>query len=734
MFPLLHRCGIVFVLLILFGLQADERRSAQAGPRSSLAVSPAEPAQTTVVISDTVRLAGAKRLGINLGGHSQWGADIILKNLVINPGFEAGHFGMIFLTLPGATATRLQADFWETAWNNDQYGIGQPVGFWDGAEYEIVSGPARGRTGTVASFTHDDERYTFHLDSPGPAPNTGDAVMLRKAFPGYLRDYQPFNQADTATTRPGSPGLQSLELLPPDEAWQSAWWYGMDSYWRDSDRTAGKLLLVDGAWRFEVWARADNPGEHLTVRFYREGLPPFLDETIPLSTTWQPIVREFTVPPGGDPYGLSDPDPNAFHGILLLALQRDTDGGRVWVDDISLARADHTNPTVFTDNFVERLQELRPGVVRDWGLGQLGSTLDSQLAPAWGRGSNSFTPAVRIPDDFHYSLHDFLALAAYLDAEPWYMIPPTFSAAEMTNLMAYLAAPAGSHPYADRRAALGQNAPWTELFDLIHLEFGNEAWGANGFGDPFIGATFRGGERLGQVAGERLGMLRASPYFVPERFNLIIGSQASVPWRSHEIEVNSSSHDSIALAPYFGILEEWGSDEEIWGPVFARAVQDTRPNGWVGEAQAHMNALASDTRLSIYEVNFHTTDGSAPLEIRNAYVTGQPAALAGLALLYAALSARLGHPGSGCLLRPSVFLSDEQWRVCAAVGNVAGFGSNTTQAPCLAGAGTDQSGHPGQSAGDGGQRKPCVGAAAPQRRDASHRSSLYSRLRLAGRQ
>ena len=586
-----------------------------------------QPTHSTIVISDTVRVANAKRLGINLGDHSQWGSGIILKNVVSNPGFEAGDFGMIFMPLAGVTATRFQADFWETAWNNDQYWIGQPVGFWNGAAYEVVSGPAKGRRGTVTSFTHEDGRYTFHLDSSGATPQPGDAVFVRQSLSGYYSDAQPFNQADTTTIRPGSPGVQSLELLPPNEAWQSAWYYGMDSFWRDGDRSAGKLLIADGTWRFEIWARADNPGETLTVRFFREGLAPFLDETIPLTTEWQQIVREFTVPTGGDPYIAPNPDPDQYHPILLLTLLRDTDGGRIWVDDLLLSRTNQSNPTVFTDRLVSRLQELNPGILRNWGA-QLGSSLDSQLAPTWERRSNGHSPRSRVAENFHYSLHDFLQLADHLAAEPWYVIPPTFSPEEVANLLAYLAAPAGSHPYADRRVALGQVAPWTTRFATIHLEYGNEMWGANSGTDPFIGATLRGGERLGEVAGDRFGILRASPYFNAADFNLIIGSQAAVPQRTQEIDLSSSHHDSQALAPYFGILERWATDAEIFGPLFARARQDTTPGGWVGAAQGYLDDLNSDTNLAIYEINTHTTGGNTPLDVRNDYVTGLGSGLA----------------------------------------------------------------------------------------------------------
>ena len=584
------------------------------------------PSHSTLQISETVRLSGAKRLGMNLGSHSQWGAEQLLKNVIVNPGFESGEYGMIFLTFAGATGTRVQADYWQTVWNNDTFLIGQPAGFWDGATFEILSGPAAGRTGTISSFTHENGRYTFYLDSDGPTPVQGDAILVRQALPGYYGDYYPFNEADSGDIRPGSPGEQSLRLLAPDEGWQASWQYGMDSAWRDGDRSSGKLFFVDNDWQFEIWARAENAGDTLSLRFYREGSPDFLNETIPLTGEWQHIVHNFTVPPGGDPGGPFDP--NAYHPILLLELRLTTDSGPVWVDDISLSRSDHTNPTVFNDKFVNRLKELNPGLLRDWNANLLGNSLENQLAEPWARRTAGFSPAERVATHHHYSLHDFLALAAEVGAEPWYVIPPTFSETELENLVAYLASEQDAHPYADLRASLGQVAPWTSLFPIIHLEFGNEMWGSNGGGDPFAGATLGGGERLGQVAHDRLGVIRSSPFFDAAAFNLIIGSQAAFPFRTAEIEDNSSNHDSVALAPYFGALETWNNDQEIFYPLYARSQQDVTPTGWVGEAQGYLDAAGQGTDLAIYEINFHTTGGVSPPDVRNDFVTSLGGGLA----------------------------------------------------------------------------------------------------------
>jgi hypothetical protein len=117
-------------------------RAAGSSLRSAAAIS-----LTTVEIRDEVQVAQVKRLGINIGSRTWWGAAQFLKNLIDNPGFEAGVYSMVAHAATGSTGQRFEQDFWDIAWNNDTYNISQPVGFWNGAEYEIVYGPAQGRHG-----------------------------------------------------------------------------------------------------------------------------------------------------------------------------------------------------------------------------------------------------------------------------------------------------------------------------------------------------------------------------------------------------------------------------------------------------------------------------------------------------------------------------------------------------------------------------------------------------------
>ncbi len=581
---------------------------------------------TVVEITEDVLVSGAKRLGLNVGYRDRFGASQILKNLIDNPGFEGGHFATVFHTDTGTSGARVYQAFWNTAWNNDALNIGQPVGFWNGAAYEFVYGPAKGRSGFVSAFDHASGRYRWQLDTASPNPEVWDVVFARMSLGGIaIGSGMNTSIVDTTTTRPGSPGSQSLRLRYTNPAANPVFAYYFDSFWRDGDRTAGKLFLVRGNYRLSFWAKGQTTSSRLEVLFRREGEATFLNETLTLTPEWREYVFDFTVADTADrlgPYTLGE-----YHPILCLEFFIPRSNDQVWLDDLELYSRDDRNPTAFTDTFVNRLKELQPSVLRDWG-NQLGASLESQLAPPFARKTQGFKPSQRSAPEYSYSLHEFLELCREVGAEPWYVIPPTFSADELLGLMEYLAAPAdGAHPYAGIRAALGQVEPWTTVFSVIHLEYGNEMWGSAAGDDPFWGASALGGIRLGRIAHDRFGILRSSGYFDPTKFDLIIGGQVGFPARQREIEQHSSNHTTIALAPYFGSIESRANDEQLFYPLFAGPLHEAH-DGYVKQAVDYVRAEGKNTRIAVYEINFHTTDGIAPLDVRNDFVTSAAGAIA----------------------------------------------------------------------------------------------------------
>ena len=147
------------------------------GPRSkALSV-------TYVAVNDTVVLPGAKRLGMNLGSRDIYGSAQMMKNIIPNPGFEAGEYGTLFHTSGDATGNTYYQEFWDTSWNVDHWGIGQPEGFWDGGTYEVLFGAAKGRTGEIAHFSYSaDNRNVFELADDGVPAEYLDVVSTRKTL------------------------------------------------------------------------------------------------------------------------------------------------------------------------------------------------------------------------------------------------------------------------------------------------------------------------------------------------------------------------------------------------------------------------------------------------------------------------------------------------------------------------------------------------------------------------
>lgn len=587
---------------------------------------------TTVTVTNPVVQAGVKRLGINIGGRSRWSAAQILKNMIDNPSFEAGVVGTVFLAATGSTSATFTPDFWDTSSGN------LPIGYWDGAPWEIVFGPAKGQSGTVTSFTYSGGDYAFDLGGAGTAMNQYDVLFVRRTVPGLSGNTF---QGDTSQFHSGAQSRR-LEQPPPSGGDDRFDWV-MDTSWRDGDQTSHKMLVVEGDWRFRFWARGQAGGEQVRVTFRRDGGPPhnptFFQQTYNLTNAWQQFdTGNVNVPTGTDE--LTDPWPVGYRPAAVLSVELLGSPAVAWIDDLDLHSVDNsTNPTVFTDLFVDQLISLNPGILRDWS-GQLGETLDNQLAATFDRGTVSYKPSSPNPGGWNYGLHDFLELCDHVGAEPWYVCAPTFTAADWMNLCEYLAAPSTAGPYAALRAAQGQTAPWTSVFPRIHLEFGNELWGGADPGDPFGGASVRGGLRLGEVGSDRLGLLKTSPHYagVSSVINLIIGGQAGYAGRQQEIETAAGAvgaeHDTVALAPYFGVLNDWATPAEIYGPLFAGPFYHAGA-GNMGQSKTHLINGGNGTELAIYEINFHTTSTSytIPNAGRNDYVTGMGGIALALSML-----------------------------------------------------------------------------------------------------
>jgi hypothetical protein len=545
---------------------------------------------TNIDVSGNVAVPAVKRFGLNLGWATNYDSGQIMKNLVFrNPGFEGQIYRSIVRCVIG-TATGFVDENPAAHW---------PSGFWNGASFEVIVGGAKGRTGTISTSTAPSggSGTQFQFADSGAVPAAGDYILLRKSESGgATAGWQPMTTGggtvtdETADLAPGTQGHQAVRLTSLAGG-QTA---RISAFFDTS--VAGPFIQLNGTFRLSFKAKGAGGNNSLGV-FLGRGAPAslvFVNQTVSLTGGWNTYTFDFAATEGGTSRGSCQ--------LTFTAINSST----VLLDDVSVLQlnGDSANPTAFRDPVVQALKQFNPGILRYW-VEDLGDSLDNEIAPPFARQRANYSSRILVHQDLLYGLHEFLELCDLLHAEPWYIVPTTFSAQEMTNLLEYLGGPV-STPYGAKRAMRGHTTPWTDAFPTIHLELGNEAWN----NADYYGATISDPLSFGARGSELFGLAKASPYYNIAKYNLVLGSQAALPARSVAIHGASANHDSLAVAPYFGgNIDSFGTHEELFGPLFAEP-ELLSQTGYMRQNLINMQASARPVPLSVYEVNLHTTNGS----------------------------------------------------------------------------------------------------------------------------
>jgi hypothetical protein len=222
-------------------------------------------------------------------------------------------------------------------------------------------------------------------------------------------------------------------------------------------------------------------------------------------------------------------------------------------------------------------------------------------------------------EDIPVGIPEFLDLCKEVGAEPWIVAPTAMSEAEARKLAEYLAGGASTAGGA-LRAAAGQQQPWTRTFRTIHVELGNETW--NGI---FQGESLDDPAAYGRRADRVFRAMRSAAGAEDAHLDLVVGSQAANPWRSGEVAKAAPSANTVAIAPYLmDSVTEWANDDQLYGPLLAQPEQMSRS----GVVQATQAALGG-RQMAVYEVNLHSTEGTAPQAVLDRLT---PSAGAGIAV------------------------------------------------------------------------------------------------------
>jgi hypothetical protein len=573
---------------------------------------------TNFDIGTTVQQTPVKHLGINIGGQNYYDSGQLSRNLTVrNPGFEAEMWSSI-LNCQAATATTCTDSDPNTVW---------PANFLAGATFQFIYGAANGQTGTITGNTVSNSSantgITLTFSAPlSPAPAAGDVVKVQMQVSGNPQAGWWVSSsggatfsADTTDLSSETPGKQALSINAAASG-QSA------QVTSNFDSSNGRSFLqINGTYTLTFRAKGVSGSNQMNVSFGRTGTShgnvSYLNQNVSLTNQWQDYSYTFTAAEDGTYVGTA-------------GLTFSINGAQVYLDDVALTEpAAASNPTAFRDGVIDTLKSLQPGVLRFMdGGADFASTTANMTAVPFARLRAGYSEGQTEQDDISIGLHDFLVLCQTVGAEPWYTVPAGISPADMQDLIQYLGGDA-STPYGAIRASLGQSAPWTSVFSTIHLELGNEMWNSA----AFPGEAIANPVAYGNIAATAFAAARASSAYSASNFDLVMGSWAATPsWTAQEIS-NSSGYDSLAVAPYlFNSLNDYGSNEAIFGPMFAQPEQvDSSPTatGNYMYQQAQTAAAGSPAAtLAVSEVNLSTITGTAPQNVVNQAAAGLGAGIA----------------------------------------------------------------------------------------------------------
>lgn len=512
------------------------------------------------VISRSASIRDTPRIGLNLGVWTSWGAEQLSANVLMNPGFE-GIIDRAIVTVHEANGDHFSDD---TDW------LARRPGFWDRADFQVLTGRHAGAHGTILTSGVTTGRAAFRIAAPLPSLAPGDIVAVSKTDDRHLPTQWWLtgtgHAVDPSSTRPGSPGQRSLRVPPSAAA---------VSYLDAIGDRAGKLLPLHGEWTLSVWARAATASGKMRVQVNRAGTPLFLDVQVPVDTEWREYRWTMRPADTGNP------------STLAIRFLNESDSADIWLDDTSF-RPKTTNPTAFRDEVVETLHTLRPGYLRDW-QGQLGDTFSNRVAPSHARRAMRYRPGGPEATEFAYGLPDFLALCHEIGASPWVVLPTTFSPAEWAEAGAFLRAEADRYGFRE-----------------VVVEFGNENWN-----ELFRPAGILAASALTEAAGAAFTRLLEGAGQDPRLRPVLSGSFYN-PSQHETLWERTPASTLLAFAPY------WAYDPQQ--PLAFFPDDHTR----------RLRTLSNRHETAIYEMNAHSLNGSAPAETVN-QILAAPATAAALA-------------------------------------------------------------------------------------------------------
>ena len=120
------------------------------------------------------------------------------------------------------------------------------------------------------------------------------------------------------------------------------------------------------------------------------------------------------------------------------------------------------------------------------------------------------------------NIESFLRVCAQVGCDPWLQVEWYHTEQDWQDLLAYICAPVSSgNAMALKRQANGRTAPWSDAFNTIRWEFGNESWNPleefwnppNSMVDSSTSVSYTQGQVYGLICRRAALAMQSSPYW-----------------------------------------------------------------------------------------------------------------------------------------------------------------------------------------------------------------------------
>lgn len=531
-------------------------------------------AQTLTLNDSSVVVASPYKTGVNIAGQETYDSGQILKNLVggQNQSFEPILNQSIWVQPAGTGATN-------SFTIPDPYISLVVTNVMAGATYNIVesSTAAKGCTGTVtASNTASPPVVT--LGTPcAVAISEGDQIVFSQTLLPTAESVLETGGSNsvssggkiTADTVTPYVGQQSLILnTTPASASASVGFFF-------NDGGSDNFVIFNGTYSFSFAYKLVSGTASYSTAINRAGGTGFAcsHTDTPTSASWTRITITCTgTETASTPVGT----------MALFVTQ--TGAGITEIDDFQFTKTSGQNPantSIYRDEWVQSIEDTCGGItgplcpIRNW-LDQNAETMDNWILPANQAAIGYAGPLTSYNTGNTPRLQDYLNLVKLVNGSPYLEVPITITPTDAQHLIDFLSSTNTSSGYGQKRAALGQTAPWcgaTGVFTLCHLTFANEAW--NGV---FVGQSlgFRGGTALDLYTdyAQREGTIYAAIHTdsnytataIQLGFDLQMGQVDHLSDEWTAMGVRGGAPDYGETAPYTqGNLSNWQTDAALWG-------------------------------------------------------------------------------------------------------------------------------------------------------------------------